>query len=144
MNRLSRSHLLTLALLSLIATSGWAASATTVADRAPTVVSTVQPVRPRQVLNFGTSGTVEVAFTITADGRVDQVTVHRSNDTLLEAPVLAAIKQWKFKPAVKNGEVVAVRARQLFTFEDPNVSPHSSQDLPAAQPQPKTMIATAK
>ncbi len=143
MNHLSRSQLLALALLSLTATSGWAES-TSMADRAPTVISTVQPVRPRPVLNFGASGTIEVAFTITADGRVDQVTVHRSNDTLLEAPVLAAIKQWKFKPAVKNGEAVAVRARQLFTFEDSNVTPQSRRDLPATQPQPKTMIATAK
>jgi protein TonB len=144
MNRLSRSQVLALALLSLTATSGWAASTAAVADRAPSVVSAVQPVRPRPVMNFGTSGVVEVAFTISADGRVDHVKIHRSTDPLLEAPVLAAIKQWKFTPAVKNGEVVAVQARQSFTFEDPYVNPTSTRDLPAKKPAPQTMIATAK
>jgi hypothetical protein len=58
--------------------------------------------------------------------------------------VLAAIKQWKFTPAVKNGEMVAVQARQSFTFEDPYVNPTSTRDLPAKKPAPQTMIATAK
>jgi TonB family protein len=63
-------------------------------------------------------------------GTVDQVKIHRSNDPLLEAPVLAAIKQWRFNPAVKNRQAVAVRTRQSFTFDDPNTTPAPRRDLP--------------
>ena len=52
------------------------------------------------MFNFGTTGKVEVIFTITAVGDVTDVKVHNSNDPLLEKPAIDAIKQWKFAPAV--------------------------------------------
>lgn len=118
MSRLSRSHVLALLVFSA-AGSATRAEPAPIADRAPVVISSVQPVRPQPLMNFGASGTVEVTFTITAHGTVEHATIHRSNDPLQEAPALAAIKQGKFTPAVKNGRAVAARARQLFTFEAP-------------------------
>jgi protein TonB len=143
MHRSSRSHVLALVLFAAAVPSVRAESAPA-ANRAPTVVTAVEPVRPRPLMNFGASGTVEVSFTITAHGTVENATIHRSNDPVLEGPVLNAIKQWKFKPAVKNGQVVAVRARQSFNFEDPHATPHTPRDLPSTPAQPKNMVATAK
>ena len=59
------------ALLSVSTTPAQAESAPA-ANRAPTVVNAVEPVRPRPLMNFGASGTVEVTFTISAKGTVEK------------------------------------------------------------------------
>jgi TonB family protein len=142
MNHLLRSSVLAVALLSLGATSLLAESPDTSSDRGPKVISVTQPIRPRPMFNFGLTGKVGVTFTITAAGDVTDVKIHHSNDALLDKPVIDAIKQWKFSPAVKNGQAVAVMARQTFVFDSPDATTSLPRDLPAAQPAPKTLFAS--
>lgn len=53
------------------------------------------------------SGTVIVAFELTRDGRVRHA-MAVSGPRLLQGPVLAAVKQWTFKPYMLNGEPITV------------------------------------
>jgi TonB family protein len=144
MNALPRSRILPFALLLLGCTPAFAAGSATPSDQSPRAISTVQPVRPRPLFYVGTSGVVEIKFTITAEGTVANASIYRSTDVLLEDAALDAIKQWKFSPAVKNGQPVAVRALQSFTFEAPYAKPAPEIAPPAAKPAPKTQIAAGK
>lgn len=144
MKALSRSRIPSLALLLLGATSILAGAPAATSDQPPRALATVQPIRPRPVFNVGASGVVEVKFTITADGTVADASVHRSTDVLLETAALDAIRKWKFSPAIKNGQPVAVRAMQSFTFDSQYAQRGPDEGKPAAKPAPKPAIAAAK
>ena len=64
----------------------------------------------------GTEGNVVVSFVISDEGEVWNAAVVSSTNSRLEPAALAAIKQWTFTPAVKNGHVTAIRATQEFEF----------------------------
>ena len=53
------------------------------------------------------SGRVIIAFEITRDGRVHRA-MAVSGPRLLQAPVLAAVRQWTFKPYPLRGEPTTV------------------------------------
>ena len=61
--------------------------------------------------------TVNILFTVDESGRVENPIVQSSSDPLFEAPVLAAIKQWKFEPGKRNGKPVRFRMRQPMAFK---------------------------
>ena len=67
----------------------------------------------------GCDGAVLVAFTITPQGDVADAVVVSSTQRTFEAPTLAAVKQWKFAPGMKDGIAVSTSARLLITFMDP-------------------------
>lgn len=77
----------------------------------------VRQVNPR--LNAELSrldGEVQIALTVDPRGFVSEATVaHASHEGLGEA-ALAAVRQWRFKPVVKDGQPIAIRARQPFVF----------------------------
>ncbi len=50
---------------------------------------------------------VEIAFTVDATGKTSAFTVRSSPDATLAEAVVAAVKQWRFKPAVSEGVAVA-------------------------------------
>lgn len=61
--------------------------------------------------------TVYVLFTVDQAGRVENPVVQSSSDPAFEAPVLAAIKQWKFEPGKRGGQPVRFRMRQPMSFQ---------------------------
>ena len=61
-------------------------------------------------------GKVVVAYIITATGMAGDPVVLESSDPQLTAAALSAMEQWRFKPALFNGQVVASLAAQEFTF----------------------------
>jgi protein TonB len=67
----------------------------------------VEPVMPHGDMVASISGTVVIAFEITADGSVRHATAV-SGPKMLRATVLAAVKQWKFKPFVLDGKPTPV------------------------------------
>lgn len=66
---------------------------------------------------MGIEGGVVVLFTVGSDGKVSNPVVAGAPPPELAAIVLNAITQWQFKPAIKNGQPVSVRAQQGFTFK---------------------------
>jgi TonB family protein len=53
-------------------------------------------------------GKVVLSFVVRADGTVGDIKVTKSLDKGLDENAMAAVKRWRFKPAEKNGEPVAV------------------------------------
>lgn len=68
----------------------------------------VLPIYPRRALLRGEEGWVLLRFTITASGRVKDIEVVESSDSIFERPAIEAAKKFKYKPRIVNGEPVEV------------------------------------
>lgn len=55
--------------------------------------------------------TVNVTFTVETDGKPVDIRVMGAPDSVLADEVTAAMEQWRFAPAKRNGETVAVKVR---------------------------------
>jgi periplasmic protein TonB len=62
------------------------------------------------------TGEVSVELQIGASGRVDSVTVLNGN-MLLSAPVVKALKGWKFKPFLQDGQPTIAITVLRFSFK---------------------------
>ena len=74
--------------------------------RAATVATPV-PVAVVAPLDLGIKGTVELIFTVTAEGKPTEIAVKSATDAELVQPVKDAVTQWKFAPARLNGTAIA-------------------------------------
>jgi len=78
----------------------------------------LEPVIPSsEVVGARVSGTVIIAFEITKDGKVRHA-MAVSGPKLLQAPVLAAVKQWTFKPYLLRGEPTVVATSVQLTVSN--------------------------
>jgi TonB family protein len=73
---------------------------------------------PRAVVQFGQlmSGSVRVAFIVTAEGKVADTFVVTSTNRQLNSKVTDIIQQWRGRPARLNGVPIATLRVQDFTF----------------------------
>ena len=85
-------------------------------DQKPRVIHSPAPVLTA-ALRRKAPATVTVLFVVDQNGRVENPVVQNSSDPAFEAPVLAAIKAWKFEPGKRGGQSVRSRMRQPFKFE---------------------------
>jgi TonB family protein len=83
-------------------------------DQQPKPVNQVEPDLSGDLKRL--TGFAKVAFIINADGKVESPRIQSSSDSRFEAPTLAAIGQWEFKPAEKGGSPVAVRVVLPFRY----------------------------
>jgi protein TonB len=81
----------------------------------PTAISQTQPEFPAAVKAAGIDGVVTVKFVVTETGQVTDVKVLKGPPEL-HAVCLAAVKSWRFKPAVLDGKPVAVVQVRRFKF----------------------------
>lgn len=88
-------------------------------DGDPLPIVTVAPEYPDRAASKGVEGWVIVEFTIDALGRVQApVIVEGQPARVFDRAALNAVKRYKYKPRVINGEAVPVnRVRQRITFE---------------------------
>jgi TonB family protein len=61
-------------------------------------------------------GTVLVGMVVTADGTVRDVNVIKSLEASLDKQAIACVSKWKFQPATKDGEPVAVHVKAEVDF----------------------------
>lgn len=77
-----------------------------------------QPDYPRQALRAGTEGWVQLTFTITAEGRVNEIEVVESKPRgTFDRAAIEAVSSWQYRPFTENGEPVAKRASQVLEFQ---------------------------
>ena len=81
----------------------------------PAATRKVDPAYPMELMHENVAGTVILYAVIHADGSVGSVRVLRGVDNRLDQYASAAVAQWKFQPATKNGAPVDVEA----TFQIP-------------------------
>jgi protein TonB len=89
----------------------------TTVDVNPVPVKTPPPEYPEEMRRLGTPGVVAVTIVIDEKGTVTSARVAKSSQPVFEAPALAAIKKWTFKPAKKDGVAVKVRVTIPLRFE---------------------------
>ena len=74
------------------------------ADLTPT--KRVEPKSPPEAARSGTTGFVEVEFSVAADGKVESVSVLNAKPSrTCEAAAVRAVKQWQFAPGGGRGKV---------------------------------------
>ena len=79
----------------------------------------VAPVYPPTALRLRVEGTVELLATISKSGDISQVKVV-SGDSQLSKAAADAVKQWKYKPYLLNGEPVEIQTQVTIKFKLPN------------------------
>ena len=62
------------------------------------------------------NGNVVVSFIVTNEGKVRDAIVTRRLDKDLDQQALAAVRTWRFEPALKDGTPVEVRINAELTF----------------------------
>ena len=79
----------------------------------------VQPVYPKNALYMRIEGTVELVATIAKTGDITHVKVVSGESELAKAAV-TAVKQWKYKPYLLNGEPLEIQTQVTINFKLPN------------------------
>ncbi len=79
------------------------------------LISQVIPTYPQIARVARISGTVELLVLVGRDGRVLSVEV-LSGSPLLAAAAKQAVEQWRYRPAILNGQAVEVEARVTVNF----------------------------
>jgi TonB family protein len=80
------------------------------------VLSRVQPIYPEEAKAAGAQGSVVMAAIIGKDGTVQSLHVATSESPLLNQAAIDAVKQWRYKPYILNGNPVEVDTTVTVTF----------------------------
>ena len=79
----------------------------------------IAPSYPQNALRMRVEGTVELMATISKDGNIAKVKV-LSGDAQLAKAASDAVKQWKYKPYLLNGEPVEIQTQVTVNFKLPH------------------------
>jgi TonB family protein len=71
---------------------------------------------PKEAVEAGVSGTVQVTAFINEDGEVDDTEVYKSDNQLLDSAALSAVKLVKFTPGKIDGTAVKCRVLVPIRF----------------------------
>jgi TonB family protein len=82
------------------------------------LVKQVQPVYPRSALQMHIEGAVQLMATVTKNGDISEVKT-LSGDTQLAHAATDAVKRWKYKPYLLNGEPVDIQTQITVNFKLP-------------------------
>ena len=82
------------------------------------LVKQVQPVYPQTAIGMHVEGAVELMATVTKTGGISEIKVVSGDKELARAAV-AAVKQWKYKPYLLNGEPVDIQTQITVKFKLP-------------------------
>ena len=84
----------------------------------PQVVKRVNAQYTQEAMQNRIEGTVGLEAVVLDDGKVGEVKVTKSLDTVhgLDQEAVKAMKQWEFKPGTKDGKPVAVRIHLTMSF----------------------------
>jgi protein TonB len=83
------------------------------------LIKRVDPVYPTNALHLRIEGEVELLATISKDGDISQVQV-LSGDKQLAGAAVDALKRWKYKPYLLNGEPVEIQTQVTMRFRLPH------------------------
>ena len=72
----------------------------------------------RQSGKFRLTGKVVVSLVVTSMGLPANVKILQGMDNAVDQAVVAAVKQWRFRPGKKDGMAVAVRVTVDVSFTD--------------------------
>lgn len=85
-------------------------------DQQPRAIFQAAPIYPFEMRQRKQAGEVYLLFVVDAQGRVQSPRVEKSSDSAFEKPALEAVRQWKFEPAMRNGQKVPTKLRVPIRF----------------------------
>ncbi|MGZ8937780.1 MAG: energy transducer TonB [Limisphaerales bacterium] len=85
-------------------------------DKQPSVISSVSPAYPRELLRGKVEGNVVLVFVVDENGRVEDPRVENSTHPDFEKPALEAVRRWRFQPGSKEGAAVKSFMRLPMRF----------------------------
>jgi protein TonB len=85
-------------------------------DSPPSVASEVKVPYPEEARRAGIEGTVTLTITVDLDGKVIAAKLLTGPGYGLNEAALEAIRRFRFKPAIKNGEAVSTEMKYAYTF----------------------------
>ena len=85
----------------------------------PRLLSKVEPEYSEEARKRGIQGTVTLSVEIGEDGRIHNAKVLKSLGSGLDEKAVEAVKQWKFRPAQRNGTAVKTSAQVELSFSLP-------------------------
>ena len=83
---------------------------------APVVIHRVEPDYPDEARKARFQGSVLVYVEVDEQGRIRSVRVEKPAGLGLDEKAIEAVKQWRFRPATRDGRPVAVPARIDVSF----------------------------
>jgi TonB family protein len=102
---------------------------------APALLYRVEPEYTAEARSKGVEGVATLYAEVTKDGNAANIRVIKSLDPGLDAKAIAAVTQWRFRPAQRDGRAVSVAATIDVQFQMPK---HPM--LPNASPQPQAPL----
>lgn len=88
------------------------------ATHGPVLVRNVNPRYPTTAVRANQEGWVEVTFTITPEGNVDDVKVLDAEPRhVFDRAAVEAVSRWKYQPATQNGTPIAAQDRRRIVFK---------------------------
>jgi periplasmic protein TonB len=82
------------------------------------LIRKVQPSYPPNALRMRVEGSVQLLATISRTGAISGVKI-LSGDKMLTKAATDAVKQWKYKPYLLNGEPVEIQTQVTVIFKVP-------------------------
>lgn len=82
------------------------------------LIKKVQPVYPRSAMSAHLEGSVQLMATISKSGEISDLKILNGDQVLARAAV-EAVKQWKYKPYLLNGEPVEIQTQVTINFKIP-------------------------
>lgn len=82
----------------------------------PELIERVDPVYPIAARRAGREGTVVITTIVDADGSVREARIIRGASAELDRAAVEAVKQWTYRPAIKNGSPVPVYSVVQLAF----------------------------
>jgi len=85
-------------------------------EKRPEVVSSVPPQYPPELRKAKIEGAVTLVFVLDESGRVEDPRVEQSSRPEFEKPALEAVRKWKFRPGLKDGQPVRTYMKLPIRF----------------------------
>jgi TonB family protein len=82
----------------------------------PKVLQKTEPAYTKQASDAKIQGPVILTLVVGSDGVARDIAVKQSLDPGLDENAIAAVQQWKFQPATKDGQAVSVMATIEVNF----------------------------
>lgn len=83
---------------------------------APTLLQKIEPEYSEEARKAKYQGVVVLAVVVTPDGRANNIRVQRSLGLGLDEKAVEAVRKWRFRPGMKDGQPVAVAATIEVNF----------------------------
>lgn len=85
-------------------------------EKRPEPVSQVAPTYPAELRKAKVEGVVTLVFLLSEEGRVEDARIENSSRPEFEKPALEAIRKWRFRPGMKEGQPVRTYIRIPMRF----------------------------